>query len=448
MRKKVVGLVGLVLAVLLVGGCMPGDAVPGTSYWDNLYPSNNLTASLGAPGYYWDEIYVRSVVSDSITGSITETDPVFGGSSAFGITAGDIAGWTAHPPLTTGTHGVTGTIVGTSDVQSLTHKEITMDSNEPIYWGDGAGGTVEVISFWNWLDILAGESEDIIVWLGSGTGQKLVLWPDASTVVSTAKDSPTLDFNANYWDGVNKNWEATIIHDMETAGAAPKSRLEFDINGVDILQLENSNGTVGTYCYGSLQTGGAASYSTFDSDGTLTMTGNARIEKDLWIEAGGIKAPGAKPATEVAHGTMETLAWSFADQGLVANQESVSLRTPVPNDIDMSVPPYVVLGWSSTTVDPGDDSEQVKWQLEYLWLAEDEDTTAGPGGTVTVTSSTSTTSEGLVLSTFPNLSTPGGGDATIQFKLTRLSADGADTVSDSVELHGFCFRYTADKLGS
>ncbi len=228
----------LVLSLLVSSsGCTASDPIT-----DDVYVKGDL--------FVWDGATWINVNS----GAGAEVDPVFTASDAFPITAAEIASWNAHPGLTTGTHGVTGTIVGTSDVQALTNKQLTMSNAEPIYWDDPGGVDVEVFTLW-WgtsLDILTNEECDVLLWQGSGTGQKMVLWPDTSTAVSTLKDSPTLDFNANYWDGLNKNWEATIIHDMITAGATPKSRLTFGINSVNILRLENDNGTVKTYSDGVL----------------------------------------------------------------------------------------------------------------------------------------------------------------------------------------------------
>ncbi len=233
----------LLLALLsLLFSCSPSDglAINDPLYYKVIYTWN---------GTAWNQVQGGGVLA--------EVDPVFSASPAFGITAGNILGWTGHPPLTTGTHGVAGTIVGTSDAQSLTNKKITMSNNEPIYWNDTLGAPMEVFNIWldNNLDILYNGTANIFIWGGSGTGKTLYLWPTGSTAVSTMKDSPTLDFIANYWDVTNHNWEARVIHDMRAAGAAPKSWLRFYINGLDVIRLEYDNGILKTY-----------------SDGTLDMT--------------------------------------------------------------------------------------------------------------------------------------------------------------------------------
>ena len=192
-----------------------------------------------------------------------------------------------------------------------------------------------------------------------------------------------------------------------------------------------------------LEVGAAANYSTFSADGTLTMAGTARVINAQWIDAGAIKAPGAKPATAIAHGTLETPAWQFANQAVAGNQETVSFSMKISQEMDRSVEPTITLGWSSTT-----NAGNVKWQLEYLWRTEDESTIAAAQETLTVTTAVSAVAEGLIESTFTGIDIPSGTDVCIHCRVTRLSADIADTVADTVELHGLCMSWTSDKLGS
>jgi len=182
-------------------------------------------------------------------------------------------------------------------------------------------------------------------------------------------------------------------------------------------------------------------YINFSSTGSLTLHGTARVTRDLWIDSAGIKAPGAKPATEVSFGALETSAWEFSNEGVEANQESVSWRIAIPYDMDRSEAPIIRIGWSSAS------TGNVKWQLKYRWFSEDEDLTQDGEETLTIVDAASTTSNGLVLSEVTGINPPSSTDATIAFKLTRLSADAEDTINDSVELHGVCFNYTSNKLG-
>jgi len=99
------------------------------------------------------------------------------------------------------------------------------------------------------------------------------------------------------------------------------------------------------------------------------------------------------------------------------------------------------VGWSSAS------TGNCKWQLKYRWFSEDEDMTQDGEETLTAIDAASTTSNGLVVTTITGINAPSATDATIMFKLTRLSADADDTISDTVELHGVCFNYTSNKLG-
>ena len=115
--------------------------------------------------------------------------------------------------------------------------------------------------------------------------------------------------------------------------------------------------------------------------------------------------------------------------------------------MDRSVAPTLKIGWSTTTVDPGDASENVTWQLEYVWRSADESTIVGAEGTVSVNATASIIAEGLVFTTITGIVVPSGTDICMHARITRLSAGASDTVADDVELHGVCFSWTSNKLG-
>ena len=177
--------------------------------------------------------------------------------------------------------------------------------------------------------------------------------------------------------------------------------------------------------------------------GPIELAGSAKTYNAMWVDAGGIRAPGSKPATLIAHGTLETPAWSFAKQALAANQEIVSFNIRIPERMDRSIAPILYLGWSATGANPGD----CEWQLEYLWRADNEDTSAAAQETLPVTATASATSEGLVSTAIPGINIPSDIDVCMHCRLTRLSADANDTIAVAVELHGICLRWTSDKLG-
>lgn len=185
----------------------------------------------------------------------------------------------------------------------------------------------------------------------------------------------------------------------------------------------------------------ATNYAQFAADGELTLTGTARIKNVLWLETGAIKAPGAKPATYIANGI--TGAWQFAD-AVAGNEETISGDMRVPRRMDRTVAPIISIGWSADGANPGN----CEWQLEYLWRAVNEDTTAAAQETVTVTSTASATANGLIVAEFSGVDAPSATDMCISFRIKRLSASANDTITDTVELHGVCFEFITNKLGT
>lgn len=110
MKKIIYLLLSTIILLVTLGGCTSSDPIEDSIYVRDIYTWN---------GTGWQ------LVGSSLLYSGNETDPVFLVSPAGTITLADINAWDGHPALTTGTHGVTGTIVGTSDAQELTNKTLT-----------------------------------------------------------------------------------------------------------------------------------------------------------------------------------------------------------------------------------------------------------------------------------------------------------------------------------
>jgi len=112
----------------------------------------------------------------------------------------------------------------------------------------GANAEVNIYSPVGSLHLLYNNAQDVSIWgVGgtAGTGQTFSLQGSASSAGATLQDSPTMSWKAQYWSGgaANTSWEYTVLHDMQTAGATPKSQALHKINNVSILTLENNNGT-------------------------------------------------------------------------------------------------------------------------------------------------------------------------------------------------------------
>ena len=173
----------------------------------------------------------------------------------------------------------------------------------------------------------------------------------------------------------------------------------------------------------------------------LSLVGDARVTESMWISAGTARAPGAKPAAFVQYGL--TGVWQFGDE-IEANQESISGTVRLPSTMDKTIAPLFIIGWSADGVSPGN----CEWQLEYLFIAPNEATDGAAQETLTVTSTASSTSNGLVFATFTGVDVPGSTDVAFFFRITRLSGHANDTISDDVELRGMNFKYTINKLGT
>lgn len=177
----------------------------------------------------------------------------------------------------------------------------------------------------------------------------------------------------------------------------------------------------------------------FDRRGQLSLSGKARVLKGVWVPFNALKAPGTKPATFKEWGISGV--WEFSD----ATDDTIVFNLPVPLDMDRSIAPYIQIGWSTNTAVV---TETATWQLEYLYREPGEDTTATAQGTLSANSNAAATADGMVVADIAGMDLPSGNDVCTHFRLKRLGAGGSDDLTDTAELHGVCFRYVADKLGT
>ena len=184
----------------------------------------------------------------------------------------------------------------------------------------------------------------------------------------------------------------------------------------------------------------ATNYMSVASDGEIGLTGTARVKKKLYVDANGIKSPGANPASFVEDGL--TGCWEF-DDAIEANQESVSGTLLIPSDMDITVVPTFNIGWHADGISPGD----TVWQFEYLWRSPNEDVSAVAQETLADTFTASASSNGLVIASITGIDLPSATDKAMFWKITRLSAHANDTIADVTHLRGEFFEYTANKLG-
>jgi len=202
------------------------------------------------------------------------------------------------------------------------------------------------------------------------------------------------------------------------------------VNGVGIIR---ANGAAPT----EVRIGGDTDYVSFEQDGEINLAGTARVIRDLWIAADGVRGPTTKPATWKEWGI--TGVWEFSD----STDDTIVGAVKFPNDMDMTVAPACCVGWSTNTAVV---TETARWQLEYLYTQLGEDTTAAAQATITVDSDAVAQADGLIIAAFPAMDIPNAADVCMHFRLKRLGA--VDDLTDTAEMHGFVMQYTSNKLGT
>jgi len=208
---------------------------------------------------------------------------------------------------------------------------------------------------------------------------------------------------------------------------------KFDLNGdVDV----NGNLAVTS---GTLTVGSGGDYTAIDSDGQIMLYGDARVNEIVWLPSDELKAPGVKPATTVDIGI--STAWEFTD----GTDDTITGKIVVPNNADLTEDVSFTIGWSCPTVDPGDDSIQAVWQLEYVVHSIDENMAAATETIKSGTFTASAVANGLVISEITGINEAVVGDVCFTFRLKRLGA--VDSLGDVAHLHGVCMKYVINKLG-
>ncbi len=443
-----------------------------------IYVDHIGSATDPATNGYIGELYVTSNTSlHTMDGSTfgfisSETDPVFTASPSFLISLADINDWSDHPAITTGIHGVgAGNVVGTTLVQELDNKTLDSSVGKGTWTASGTWKLPDIylngdITTDRWLnqdsntflgvDVVGagnlahtggaeGYQNTIIGHYGGyslATGQFNNIWGAGCLFYLTTGNGNT-GFGVLTGNKITTGSYNVMIGYMAGPTSNANYGLYINIGESDTPLISGNFSTDDLHFYATTKLGiNDTNYSQFSDDGTLTMAGTARTINSVWVDAGGIKAPGAKPATAIAHGTLETPAWQFGSEEIEGNQETVSFSLRIPERMDRTVAPTLSIAWSSTTT-----GGNVKWQLEYVWRRADESTTVAAEETLTVTSAVSGTAEGLVLSTFTGINPPGSSDVCCHCRITRLSADAADTANEDIEMHGICFSWTSNKLG-
>jgi len=152
-------------------------------------------------------------------------------------------------------------------------------------------------------------------------------------------------------------------------------------------------------------------------------------DAEIWVDANAVKAPLVKPATWVAHGISGAM--EFSD----GTDDTVVANIRIPFRFDRSITPTFTIGWSSAS------TGNCEWQLEYNWSKENEDTTKAADAILKETTAASTTANGVVLTTFTEITKLTEDDICLHIRVKRLAAGSVDTIADTVEMFGMCLSF-------
>jgi len=204
-----------------------------------------------------------------------------------------------------------------------------------------------------------------------------------------------------------------------------------DMGGFNITNASEINTTtaiIGSY---------PDNYTYFDENGTITLHGEARVTKRLFIPSNGIRGIGLFPSTEGLNDN-GFYVWVFPDN----LERYVQANLPLPTDLDQTENISINIGWSSPTV-----SQNADWELTFLITSLDEDTDQA-GTLLQGYFPSSATANGMAIASFEiNASEISNGELCIHIQIMRDGNDAGDTLGAIAELHGVAVFYVSDKLG-
>lgn len=173
----------------------------------------------------------------------------------------------------------------------------------------------------------------------------------------------------------------------------------------------------------------------------IILQSTSRVKQIDCVSAPEFQLPTSNPAVLDEYGIGSVL--EFTD----ATQDIALAEFRVPLGIDTSAQPMLQLEWSCPTADPTGDVVNVKWQIGYLWIAEDGTTDGAAETTTSAVYNVSSTAKGLV-ETDIQLASMASTDKRLHVQITRLG-DATDDTANGVDANLFdmCLYYIINRLG-
>ena len=463
MRRKIsLVLFSLIIALILVVGCA-GDPLADI-FMSNIYPGETDTYDFGSPAYRWDEGHFRIIYADNITGNITEVDPVFIASDAFPITAAEIAAWNAHPPLTTGIHGVgAGSVVGTTLVQELTNKTLTDDVGKGTWTADGVWKlpamffngdittdrwtSLEGNTFFGTRVASAGDlNGDHNTFVGHHVGN-FITDGDYNCAWGSHALFFIEDGNGNV--GVGYQTGGKIVDGnynvMIGGGSGPTSDgsygLYIDREESDTPLISGNFSTDDLHFYAATKTGlDNTNYTSFEDDGTMEMVGDATVWDDIFMPTSGAKVPAVNTPNWEAF-TANTSEYTFALNDY-ADLTTVEINHDYKEGTNIGVHLHIVTNGLDA------NERKARYTVYYTWGDMNEVMSAEGSLTAELTIPLNTTDMTHLLLDMGDITGTGYKIGSLfKCRVKRIAGTGTEPTSDPfVSMVGI--HYQIDTIGS
>lgn len=200
---------------------------------------------------------------------------------------------------------------------------------------------------------------------------------------------------------------------------------------------------------GTVNLGGSSNNFSVNSDGTVTLNGNATAWNDLLVNPATARNNGNTSPDWSTFLTPNLNTWFFANS---ADQE-VCFSVQLPHDYKEGSTIYPHIHWSSTTAA---GTSRVMWKLDYQWVNLGDQFTASTSTTLSGYEVVGGSSESLVayehaITNLGENGISGTGkkiSSILMCRLYRAGSDGSDTFTGAAALLSIDFHYEIDSFGS
>lgn len=394
----------LVLILLLASACY------GDTFTSHLKPITDSTLDIGTGLLYWRFIYGDAFTDGTAYWQGNElygfdevdADSIVANVDLYGlaITGGDIIGTTITGDDITGID-----ILGTNITGTTVTGDTITDGTFVVSGGEISAG--EIIATFGDIDV-GGDSV---------TARHLYAWGGSSEMHTT--DDPQL----------------TLTH---TAGV---DYAEFYVDSHGVLTITPSSGETiiaGDVSADSAEFGSAADRTDFDTDGIMTLYGNARLTRHMAIGAGSWKI-GAGAPTASFENHFPTLL--FAD----GRDDAAHYGTWVPSRWDDTTDMTLYVHWK---MDDDTKVGNVLWNLNYIGAKEGENP-AGGGTLISQLSAGNHPQDEIIVTEFATKMLAANLERAddLGLKIWRNGDDGNDDLTENAELVAIHIHYTMNQFG-